>query len=91
MQISAYQEPTKINTEVNERPRGVARIWRWGHRGSGERKSPAGSRGRALGWWFGGGIAFPKLIAVIKDIWLPNHAQFCVFRPNSMAQPEIFL
>ena len=29
------------------------------------------------GRWFGG-IASRKLIAVIKDIWLPNHAQFCV-------------
>ena len=29
------------------------------------------------GGWFGG-IASRKLIAVIKDIWLPNHAQFCV-------------
>jgi len=26
-----------------------------------------------------GGIGSRKLIAVIKDIWLPNHAQFCVF------------
>jgi len=26
-----------------------------------------------------GGITSRKLIAVIKDIWLPNHAQFCVF------------
>jgi len=25
-----------------------------------------------------GGIASRKLITVIKDIWLPNHAQFCV-------------
>jgi len=54
-----------------------------GHRGSGERKAPRGSRGRAPGGWFG------KLIAVIKDIWLPNHAQFCVF--SSTAQPGIFL
>jgi len=37
----------------------------------------------------GGGIASRMLITVIKDIWLPNHAQFCVFR--SMAQPGIFL
>ena len=36
-----------------------------------------------------GGIASRKLIAVIKDIWLPNHAQFCVF--SSTAQPWIFL
>jgi len=35
------------------------------------------------------GIASRKLIAVIKDIWLPNHAQFCVF--SSTAQPGIFL
>ena len=26
-----------------------------------------------------GGTASRKLIAVIEDIWLPNHAQFCVF------------
>jgi len=36
-----------------------------------------------------GGIASRKLIAVIKGIWLPNHAQFCVF--SSTAQPGIFL
>jgi len=36
-----------------------------------------------------GGIASRKLIAVIKDIWLSNHAQFCVF--SSTAQPGIFL
>jgi len=36
-----------------------------------------------------GGIASRKLIAVIKDIWKPNHAQFCVF--SSTAQPGIFL
>jgi len=36
-----------------------------------------------------GGIAARKLIAVIKDIWLQNHAQFCVF--SSTAQPRIFL
>jgi len=31
--------------------------------------------GRAPGGWLGGGIASRKLIAVIKDIWLPNHAK----------------
>jgi len=36
-----------------------------------------------------GDIASRKLIAVIKDIWLLNHAQFCVF--SLTAQPEIFL
>ena len=36
----------------------------------------------------GGGIASRKLIAVIKDIWLPDHAQFCAF--ISTAQPGIF-
>jgi len=36
-----------------------------------------------------GGIASRKLIAVIKDIWMPNNAQFCVF--SSTAQPGIFL
>jgi len=34
---------------------------------------PAGLRGTAPDGWFGG-IASRKLIAVIKDIWLPNHA-----------------
>jgi len=28
-------------------------------------------------------------ITVINDIWLPNHAKFCVF--SSTAQPGIFL
>ena len=37
----------------------------------------------------GGGIASRKPIAVIKDIWLPNHAQLCAF--SSTAQPGIFL
>ena len=36
----------------------------------------------------GGGTASRKLIAVIKDIWLPNHAQLCVF--SSTARPGIF-
>jgi len=36
-----------------------------------------------------GGTAPRKVIAVIKDIWLPHHAQFCVF--SSTAQPGIFL
>jgi len=57
--------------------------------GLGNGSPPAGSRGRAPGGWFGGSIASRKLIAVIKDIWLPNHAQFCVF--SSTAQPRIFL
>jgi len=57
--------------------------------GLGNGSPPGGSRGRAPGGWFGGGIASRKLIAVIKDIWLPNHAQFCVF--SSTAQPGIFL
>jgi len=30
-----------------------------------------------------GVTASRKLIAVIKDIWLPNHAQFCVFSSSS--------
>jgi len=77
---------------------GAARIWRWGTqgvwwggiRGLGNRGPPAQSRGRALvGGSRGRGIASRKLIAGIKDIWLPNHAQFCVF--SSTAQPEIFL
>ena len=54
----------------------------WGtevpQRGSGAKPLVGGS----------GGIASRKLIAVIKDICLPNHAQFCVF--SSTAQPEIF-
>ena len=44
--------------------------------GLGNGSPPAESSGRATGGWFGGGIASRKLIAVIKDIWLPNHAQF---------------
>ena len=68
---------------------GVARIWRWGHRGSGERKSPSGVQRQSPWWVVRGGIASRKLIAVIKDIWLPNHAQFCVF--SLTAQPGIFL
>jgi len=71
--------------QQTDKTSGVARIWRWGHRGSGERKSPAGSRGRAPGGWLGGGIASRKLIAVIKDIWLPNRAQFCVFSSTNCA------
>ena len=35
-----------------------------------------------------GGIASRKLIAVIEDIWLPNHAQFCVL--SSTAQQEFY-
>ena len=36
---------------------GVAKIWRYGGQtGSGERKSQAGSRGRALGGVFGGEV-----------------------------------
>ena len=65
---------------------GVARIWRWGvwgtevpQRGPGAEPLVGGS----------GGTAPRKLIVVIKDIWLPNHAQFCVF--SSTAQPGIFL
>ena len=57
--------------------------------GLGNGSPPAELRGRAPGGWFGGGIASRKLIAVIKDIWLPNHAQFCVF--SSTVQPGIFL
>jgi len=30
-----------------KRHSGVARIWRWGHRGSGERKSPSGVQGQS--------------------------------------------
>jgi len=57
--------------------------------GLGNGSPPGGSRVRAPGGWFGGGIASRKLIAAINDIWLPNHAQFCVF--SSTAQPGIFL
>jgi len=80
---------TYISSYHSVHSSGVARIWRWWHRGSGERKSPSGVQGTAPGGWFGGDIVSRKLIAVIKDIWLPNHAQFCVF--HSTAQPEIFL
>jgi len=68
---------------------GAARIWRWGHRGSGELKSSSGVQGQSPWWVVRGGIASRKLIAVIKDIWLPNHAHICVF--SSTAQPGIFL
>ena len=37
---------------------------------------PAGSKGHSPWWVVRRGIASRKLIAVIKDIWLPNHAQF---------------
>jgi len=57
--------------------------------GFGEPKSPSGVQGQSPWWVVRGGIASRKLIAVIKDIWLPNHAQFCVF--SSTAQPGIFL
>ena len=60
-----------------------------GHRGSGKQKSPSGVEGQSPWWVVRGGIASRKLIAVIKDIWLPNHAQFCVF--SSTVQPGIFL
>ena len=60
-----------------------------GAQGSGERKSPSGVPWQIPWWVVRGGIAFRKLIAVIKDIWLPNHARFCVF--SSTAQPGIFL
>ena len=50
---------------------GAAMIWRWGTGGLGNESPPAGYRGRAPGGCFGG-IASRKLIAVIKDIWLPN-------------------
>ena len=57
--------------------------WVWGtevpQRGPGAEPLVGGS----------GGIASRKLIAVIMDIWLPNHAQLCVF--SSTAQPGIFL
>ena len=59
------------------------------HRGSGELKSPSGVQRQSPWWVVRGGIASRKLIAVIRDIWLPNHAQFCVF--SSTAQPKIFL
>ena len=68
---------------------GNARIWRWGHKGSGERKSLSGVQRQSPWWVVWGGIASRKLIAVIKDIWKPKHAQFCVF--SSTAQPGIFL
>jgi len=72
---------------------GAARIWRWrgGHKGSGERRSPSGVQGQIPWWVVRGHSLLPsrKLIAVIKDIWLPNNAQFCVF--TSTAQLGIFL
>ena len=73
----------KVNSDV-------ARIWRWeGRGGLGNGSPPVGPGAEPLVDGSGGGIASRKLIAVIKDIWLPNHAQFCVF--SSTAQPGIFL
>jgi len=73
-------------TETVAQPRfggggGVQRVWgtEVPQRGPGAEPLVGGS----------GGIASRKLIAVIKDIWLTNHAQFCVF--SSTAQPGIFL
>jgi len=69
---------------------GVARIWRWGAQGVWGTEVPQqGPGAEPLVGGSGGGIASRKLIAVIKGIWLPNHAQFCVF--SSTAQPGIFL
>jgi len=60
-----------------------------GAQGVWETEVPSGVQGQSP-WWVvrGGSTASRKLIAVIKDIWLPNHAQFCVF--SSTAQPGIF-
>jgi len=64
-------------TITSDAASGAAKIWRWGG---------------ALGVW---GTEVPQrgpgaeLIAVIKDIWLSNHAQLYVF--SLTAQPGIFL
>jgi len=72
-----------------KRHSGVARIWRWGAQGVWGTEVP--QRGPGAEPLVGGseGTASRKLIAVIKDIWLLNHAQFCVF--SSTAQRGIFL
>ena len=41
-----------------------------------ERKSASGVQGQSPWWVVQGSIASQKLIAVIKDIWQPNHAKF---------------
>ena len=68
---------------------GVARIWRWVAQGVWGTEVPQRGPGAEPLVGGSGGIASRKLIAVNKDIWLPNHAQFCVF--SSTAQPGIFL
>jgi len=81
---------------LNLRPRslriqysGVARIWRWVAQGVWGTEVPQRGPGAEPLVSGSGGIASRKLIAVIKDIWRPNHAQFCVF--SSTAHPGIFL
>jgi len=73
------------------RTSGVATIWRWGgaQGGWGTEVPQRRPGAKPLVGVSGGGIASRKLIAVIKDVWLPNHARFCVF--SSTPQPGIFL
>ena len=68
---------------------GVVRIWTWWAQGVWGTEVPQRGPGAEPLVGGSGGIAFRKLIAVIKDIWLSNHAHFCVFSPT--AQPGIFL
>jgi len=68
---------------------GAARIWRWGTQGVWGTEVPSGVQGQSPWWVVRGGIASRKLMAVIKDIWLPNHAQFCVFSSTGKKTAKI--
>jgi len=48
---------TLLSADVRTLDSVAARIWRWGYRGSGERRFPSGVQDRAPGGWFGGGVA----------------------------------
>jgi len=71
-------------TPANHRPTNRLGQWRSqdlevGAQGIWRTEVPSGVQGQSPWWVVRGGIASRKLIAVIKDIWLPNHAQFCIF------------
>jgi len=82
-EVSDYAEKTVI---VRRRPVAQPGFGGGGHRGYGERKSPSGVQGQSPWWVVRGGHSLRKLIAVVKDIWLPNHAQFCAAR-NFLVNP----
>ena len=63
--------------------------WEVGAQGVWGTEVPQRGPGAEPLWVVRGDIASRKLKAVIKDIWLPNHAQCCVF--SSTAQPAVFL